>query len=188
MEPPSLEKRRSFALCYRKYYAQVLRIVFRIVNNHDICEEIVQEAFIKVLRRAECLDETDEKRQRGFILKVARNCAIDYLRRSSLEEARLREKYFEEAVSDRKFFENVENAFISGEVVSTLRDTIDSFTELKRQVYKDVVFTNRKCADICAESSLSMYKIRKICREVNQALKARLGPYYGCSNDGESSR
>ena len=64
---------------YDRYGRLVYSLIYRIVRNTGTAEYLVQETFLRVWNRADSFDE-----QRGalgpWVLTVARNRAIDYLR------------------------------------------------------------------------------------------------------------
>lgn len=64
---------------YERYGGLAYSLIFRVVRDAAVAEDLVQETFLRVWNRAQSFDE-----QRGalgpWILTVARNRAIDYLR------------------------------------------------------------------------------------------------------------
>src|SRR5579862_2435892 len=64
---------------YDRYGRLVYSLIFRVVRNSAAAEDLVQETFLRVWNRAQSFDQ--EKGVLGpWILTVARNRAIDYLR------------------------------------------------------------------------------------------------------------
>ena len=69
----------ALAELYDRHSRLLFSLILRIVRNRGEAEDILQEAFIRVWRRAEIYDG----RTGGplpWIVRVARNCAIDHLR------------------------------------------------------------------------------------------------------------
>ena len=64
---------------YDKYAGLVYSVILRAVNNPATAEDLVQETFLRVWNRAHTFD-TERGRLEGWIVTVARNRAIDYLR------------------------------------------------------------------------------------------------------------
>ena len=78
---------------YDRYGGMVFRLILRIVRDSGIAEDLVQETFLRVWNSAAAFDAT-----RGapgpWLLTVARNRAIDYLRgrgRQNKNETELKE-------------------------------------------------------------------------------------------------
>lgn len=69
----------AMAELYDRYGRLAYSLIFRVVRNAAVAEDLVQETFLRVWNRVQSFDQ-----QRGalgpWILTVARNRAIDYLR------------------------------------------------------------------------------------------------------------
>lgn len=77
----------SFDDLYAKYAAAVFRYAFKCVGRRDVAEDITSEVFLQLhLKQA----TIDEDRLPGWLFSVAKNRAIDYWRRSDVEERYLR--------------------------------------------------------------------------------------------------
>src|SRR6266849_4855470 len=67
---------------YDRYGRLAYSLTYRIVRDVGMAEDLVQETFLRVWNRAQGFDV--ERGALGpWLLAVARNCAIDYLRSSS---------------------------------------------------------------------------------------------------------
>lgn len=70
---------QAMADLYDRYGRVAYSLIFRIVRNGAVAEDLVQETFLRVWNRVQSFDQ-----QRGalgpWILTVARNRAIDYVR------------------------------------------------------------------------------------------------------------
>ena len=70
---------QALAELYDRYGGMVFRLILRMVGDAGTAEDLVQETFLRIWNRAEALDP-----ERGaaapWVLAVARNRAIDYLR------------------------------------------------------------------------------------------------------------
>ena len=68
----------AFTELMQAYYAFVYAIVIGIVNNPNDAEEVVQEIFLNACRGLPQLEDT--KRFKGWLAKIARNRALNWLR------------------------------------------------------------------------------------------------------------
>jgi len=59
---------------------RVFLLIYRIVGNVDDAQDLTQESFIKALQRHEQLKDLDKAAH--WLLRIANNTAIDFLRRS----------------------------------------------------------------------------------------------------------
>lgn len=71
---------------YDNYSKALLGLVFRIVQNQEIAEEILQETFVKIWVNASSYDETKGKLY-TWMLNIARNLAIDKVRSSEYKQS-----------------------------------------------------------------------------------------------------
>ena len=71
---------------YDHYSKALLGLVFRIVPNQEIAEEILQETFVKIWVNASSYDESKGKLY-TWMLNIARNLAIDKVRSSEYKQS-----------------------------------------------------------------------------------------------------
>ncbi|WP_405199004.1 RNA polymerase sigma factor [Christiangramia sp. LLG6405-1] len=70
---------RAFERIYELYSESVYGIIFSIVNDKDIAEEILQDVFLKIWNNASSYNSS-KGRFFTWILNIARNASIDQLR------------------------------------------------------------------------------------------------------------
>jgi RNA polymerase sigma-70 factor (ECF subfamily) len=70
---------RAMEELYERYGRLAYSLIFRVVRNAGAAEDLVQETFLRIWNRAQSFDQ--QKGALGpWVLTVARNRAIDYLR------------------------------------------------------------------------------------------------------------
>lgn len=67
----------------RRYQRPVFSLIYRMVRNRELAEDLTQETFIKVLGAIESY--RPEYRFSSWIFKIANNASIDQLRRRALD-------------------------------------------------------------------------------------------------------
>ncbi len=67
----------------RRYERPVFSLIYRMVRDRELAEDLAQETFVKVLNAIESY--RPEYKFSSWIFKIANNAAIDQLRRRSLE-------------------------------------------------------------------------------------------------------
>ena len=167
----------NFTINYRKYAAAVVRFLKGIVYDRHISEELCQDVFLKVYERKIILDP-ESPRTLNYFFTVAKNAAIDYLRRRRSEEEKLRSVQIEEAVMDRQFYEDIENCCLRGEVLSTLSDVIRTVPEKQRRLFVEKSLHGRPAASVARDSGISAYHVRKIEETVHRTIRFRLGRFF----------
>ena len=78
----ALRDRQSFERLYQATSAQLFGLVLRIVKNHDLASEVLQEGYVKIWNRAGDF-RPDKAKPMTWMGAVVRNQAIDVLRRSA---------------------------------------------------------------------------------------------------------
>jgi RNA polymerase sigma-70 factor (ECF subfamily) len=68
---------------YEANVAAVFRYALKCVGRRDVAEDITSEVFFALYRH---LDLLDRSQVRGWLFTVAKNCAIDYWRRTQIEQ------------------------------------------------------------------------------------------------------
>jgi RNA polymerase sigma factor (sigma-70 family) len=68
---------------YRELSAPVFAVAFAITGDHALAEDVVQEAFVRVYTRARSY--RPESRPRAWVVAIARNLALDAVRRRRRE-------------------------------------------------------------------------------------------------------
>lgn len=71
---------RAFRRVWEKYQGWVYQVIYSILHNHEDTEEIWQDAFFKIWQKIDRFSPNHGSFQ-AWIGTVARNAAIDYLRR-----------------------------------------------------------------------------------------------------------
>jgi RNA polymerase sigma-70 factor, ECF subfamily len=167
----------NFSLCYEKYSGVVAGSINRIVMNRSIAEDLTQEAYLKIYEKGISIDPAGQTTL-AFILKVAKNLSFDYLKKNFRMNTAVKNFAMEEAVIDEKLFSDLDRAVISGEVLSTLHDTLNALPRKERDIFMKRVIHNRQLRDISAETRLSPFLINKIIRGVKLKLRESLNNYF----------
>ncbi len=167
----------NFIINYQKYFKPVARFIKKMVFNRNISEELCQDVFLRVYERNIHLDP-DSGKTLNFLFTIAKHAAIDYLRRKNAEEEKIKSMNLEEAILDRQFYEDIENAWLRGEIISTMSDIINSFPDKKRDLFIALNFSNMSGASVARDSGCTVYTMRKIEEEFYRKIRENLGHYF----------
>jgi len=74
--------RRQFERIYETHFDTVFRYVLSSVARRDVAEDIAAEAFLRLLREG---DRIDESRLPAWLITVSRNLIVDYWRCAARE-------------------------------------------------------------------------------------------------------
>ncbi len=73
----------AFRELIRRYQRPIFSIIYRMVGDRELAEDLAQETFIKVLNAIDSY--RPEHKFSSWIFKIANNAAIDHLRRRELD-------------------------------------------------------------------------------------------------------
>jgi RNA polymerase sigma-70 factor (ECF subfamily) len=133
--------RTAFTLLVRRYQGPLFNFALRHVRSAPSAEEIVQDAFVRVVQNA--ADFKHEARFSTWLYTIVRNLCIDQIRKKalrrhpSLDEARRADDgegpTLGEQTADPRA--NVEQASVSGEIRERVLAAVDKLPEEQREVF-----------------------------------------------------
>ena len=77
--------RQAFEYLYDHYSGALNGIIFKMINNHELAEDILQEAFVKIWNNFSSYD-TSKGRLFTWMLNITRNLTIDTIRSKSYKK------------------------------------------------------------------------------------------------------
>lgn len=89
------EEQNKFTLLYEKYRYLMWYVARDILKDKDLAEDAVQEAFLALTGHLDQVGEVDSPRTKRFLVTIAKNWAINILRR----EKRAQFTEYEDALS-----------------------------------------------------------------------------------------
>ncbi len=168
---------QDFTTCYARHYYRIIKYIMSILNNWETAEDVVQDMFVKLYEKQHRLDP-DSPTITNYLFSIARNAAIDYIKRESIEVSKYSEIHFEEVTLNDQFYNDVENAVIDGEIVSTLHDTIKAFPADERKIIIERLYDNIQRSRVCRKNNLSYYRVRMIEQNFIDEIQQKLQPYF----------
>ena len=73
---------RDFTILYNNYSKALYEILIKIIRRTEVAEDLLQETFVKIWKNIDRFDDT-KGTLFTWMLNIARNLAIDYLRSST---------------------------------------------------------------------------------------------------------
>lgn len=80
-----LDSHEAFVKIFRQYYANLVLFASRYIPDKNVCEDIVQEAFLKIWANRKELEIKTSIR--SFMIKSVQNLALDELRHTKVKTA-----------------------------------------------------------------------------------------------------
>lgn len=143
----------EFKKTYLPFQQKMFTVAYRILGNAQDAEDMVQEAYIKLWQKRDCIPHDCD--QAAFCVTLTRNMCIDRLRRTHLliVEAEPQE-------SDSPQSRSVEEGFISKESGEKLMDVINLLPNRQRSILLMRDIEGISYMDIAVATGLSEVNVR----------------------------
>lgn len=163
---------QAMAVLYDRYGRLTYSIILRIVRNEAVAEDLVQETFFRVWNRVQAFDPA--KGALGpWILTVARNRAIDYLRSI---EGRNAESTFEIGNMEHPaLFQEMESGILNMDRVKMLKSAFDKLTPNQRVVIELAYYEGLSQTEMSARLKQPLGTVKTWVRTALKALRDELG-------------
>ncbi len=166
-----------FAESYNLYFEQIKKFLFSIVPCPFARDEIVQDVFIHVFEKKLEVHPGTAK-TRNFLITIAKNKALDYVRREKIKLSKMTDVPVEEVTMGDNFYKSLDDSYIEGEVLFTLRDTISRFPEDEKEIISAFVYEDSSIEEIRRKSGENRYKIKKIRDNAKDEIRKKLSGYF----------
>ena len=162
----------ALAQLYDRYGRLVYTIIFRIVKNSAVAEDLVQETFLRVWNRVHGFDE--EKGALGpWILTVARNRAIDYLRSM---DGRMSQSMYELSGNEHpEMFGNLEKDMLNSDRARVLHEAFKKLNENQKTVIELAYFEGLSQTEMAQKMNQPLGTVKTWVRTALRALRNELG-------------
>lgn len=120
----------AFRRIFERFQPLLLSYLFRLIKSREDAEELTQEILLKIWTHRESLAEVESPRH--YIFAVARNRAIDYLRKASLD-LRMRERIWRSISESRN---TTEEEVFANERANLIAQAIYKLPPQKQTVFK----------------------------------------------------
>jgi RNA polymerase sigma-70 factor (ECF subfamily) len=166
----------ALAELYDRHSRLLFALVLRVLRDRGEAEEILQEAFVRVWTRAEIYDA----RMAGplpWIVRVARNCAIDRLRARRVRatvDAPAIDPTAVEAATPATGIQNPEAAVLDAERRRTLTDALAGLPAEQRQLVEAAFFEGYTHSELAQRFGLPLGTVKTRIRAGMIAMRKRL--------------
>ncbi len=162
-----------FIELYRENIDPVVRFAGKFLNDLHLCEEIAQETFLRLYRKRIVL-KPDIAKVRNYLFTVARNLITDHVRKRDVEEKRLIEAFYLEISPEDLCCNELEEAFIEGEIIDALHESIEEFPEYEQEIYLGMTLNGEVFKEISREKNISFYRMKGIQKKIDDVIRIRL--------------
>ncbi len=162
---------------YKLYEQKIYYVVFSILNNIQQAEDAVQETFISIYKNLEKTRHLNTEELKRYILRIAKNKAIDSYRKNKRHEILIEEYQRDSTELADENIEEWEQCLISEDQIDTLLTTLK---ESYKQIFKYKVFYDLNYQEISKLMGMTEVNVRK---QFERARKQVLNIVGGSPND-----
>ena len=162
----------AMADLYDRYGRVAFSLIYRIVRDSGAAEDLVQETFLRVWNRVQAFD-TERGSLGPWVLTVARNRAIDYLRSV---DGRMQQSAIEiDAREHPLLFANLENEVLEGDRARHLRAAFAKLNENQRMVIELAYFEGLSQTEMADRLKQPLGTVKTWVRAALKSLRSELG-------------
>jgi RNA polymerase sigma-70 factor (ECF subfamily) len=162
---------RAMAELYDRYGRLVYALILRVVRDGGIAEDLVQETFMRVWNRVQGFDA-----ERGglgaWLLAVARNRAIDYLRSAA---GRMRNAVEVPETDHPAMFADMEKELFNSERVRRVRTALEKLSANQRAVIELAYFEGLSQVEMAERMKQPLGTVKTWVRTALKSLRDELG-------------
>lgn len=79
------DEKSKFLLMYEKYRYLMQTVAYDVLNDYQLSEDIVHEAFVKVAQNMGKIEDINDNRTKRYLITITKNLAIDQYRKNVRE-------------------------------------------------------------------------------------------------------
>ena len=169
------EDRSAFEELYDRFSGVLFSTAYRVLNNHEATEDVIQDVFIKIWEMAPLYNPALGKPM-TWAITLTRNKAIDRLR-SMQRRGRLQDEMQREAETFEQFDERSSFDAASGvETGKLVRDAIQKLSKDQREAIELAFFSSLTQTEIAERLNEPLGTVKARIRRGMLRLKEILGP------------
>jgi RNA polymerase sigma-70 factor (ECF subfamily) len=168
--------RLSFEALYDRFSGVLFSVAYRVLNNQEAAEDVLQDVFIQIWEKAPLYDPARGKPM-TWAITLARNKAIDRLR-STQRRDRLRDEMEREAETFEKFDDRSSFDAAAGvETGKLVREAIQKLSKDQREAIELAFFSSLTQTEIAGRLNEPLGTIKARIRRGMMRLKDLLEPH-----------
>jgi len=167
--------RRGFEQLYDRFSGVLFSMAYRVLNNQEAAEDVLQDVFIQIWEKAHLYDPARGKPM-TWAVTLTRNKSIDRLR-STLRRSRLQDDVQREAETFEKFDARSSfDAVASGETHQLVREAIQKLSKDQREAIELAFFSSLTQTEIAERLGEPLGTVKARIRRGMMKLREVLDP------------
>lgn len=157
---------------YDRYGRIIYSLIFRIVRNTSVAEDLVQETFLRIWNRVHVFDP-EKGSLSPWVLAVARNRAIDYLRSV---DGRMAQSAFElEKMEQPIVFADFDRGILNMDRVRILKEAFQKLTPNQRIALELAYYEGLSQSEMAERMKQPLGTVKTWVRSALKVLREELG-------------
>ena len=157
---------KSFSCLVAKYQQMAFTIAFRILENREEAEEVVQDAFVDLWEKR--ADFRGEYAVKAYLYKAVRNDCLNLMRHQQVED-----KYAKRVVTEGEDSESFLDRILESEIFQTLSDVFNELPPACKEVYQ-MSLDGKSHEEIAQTLNISVNTVKKHKNNANHYMRERL--------------
>lgn len=147
---------KSFNLLFKKYKSKIYAVIYNIVKDADLAQDLLQDTFIKILKNVEQGNYNEEGKFLPWACRIAHNLAIDHFRKKKkISTVELGDR--KEIQNDLNFSEDsAEKLKIREEITEKLGTLIQMLPKSQKEVLLMRHFMDMSFQEIADKTNVSI--------------------------------
>jgi RNA polymerase sigma-70 factor, ECF subfamily len=151
---------KAFEVLLLRHKDKIFRFIYLKVRNHDLAEDIFQEAFVKIINTLKLGAYNEEGKFLPWAMRISHNLVIDHFRKSS------KVKMISESSSSKDDFnifsilaltdKNIEQEITYNELEKQMVDLIEHLPLTQKEILKMRIFQDMSFKDIAEMEDISI--------------------------------
>lgn len=161
---------QAFESLYTMYKDSLFGVIFNIVKDHDIAEEVLQDVFLKAWNKATTYQQ-NKGRIFTWLLNIARNSAIDKTRSKTFknDKKNFSLDFYVDIVEEN-------DGFLDTEDISGLKKFVNHLTEKCKEIINLIYFNGLTQKDTAETLEIPLGTVKTRNRTCLSKLKDLLAP------------
>ena len=136
---------KSLGILITRHQARIYNFIFSKINDRDVCDDVFQDTFIKVIKTLKSNSYNEEGKFLPWVMRIAHNLVIDHFRKNKKMPMLRETEEFSIFSIMSDDVPNIEKQMITLQIENDLQKLIQELPEDQKQVlimrmYQDLSF------------------------------------------------